>query len=290
MSALGVQKAAPGRQDASQRTAPSGQMTSTMTALQDESIYGRQFGFRLSCKGFIAGMGPDELRLLMPDTDYGVPSDVIDALPVLPDFNDTLRLQMQREVTLYRKPVLSIDDRNWGWLYIILSAHEQRALEAAALDEHFPAQLSRKSTDDLRSAQKLLRRAQASVKSARRRDGASRLIDKAIDTTIDDLLAKIDTTVAPRVALQLDPNPAASRRGLLEVLLCQWWISVVGRPPSVRKGGSAYQTFLRLCYSVLTTRPGIAEDRVQVHRAAWAVSNQRLDEAIKGIKEKLAQK
>lgn len=231
-------------------------------------------------------MGPDELFKLMRDVDFGVPPDEIEALPDLPLFDEKLRKRMQREVLLYRKPVLSIDDRAWGWLYLILAAHEQRAIEAAALDKQRPSRLPRKSADDLRKVEKSLRRAQASIRSARRRKGADRLIDKSIDAGIDALLGKVDTALTPS-AVELDPNPIGSERGRLEFLLGRWWTEETGRAPSARTGPSAYKTFLRLCYGVLTTRPGVSDDRVQAHRAAQRETERRLNEAIGTIKARV---
>lgn len=213
-------------------------------------------------------MKPDDLFQLMPNVDFGVPVDEVRELPELPKFTGSLRRRLEREVVLYGKPALSIDNLNWGWLYLILAAHERSAIEAEALDAFFPTLLSRDARASIGDVRDALRRTTRVLHAALRQVGVRHLLEGSADGLahhIESATAIVEQALESDAKKRAHPQVWADEdgSGRLQELLGKWWQHNTrnNRRPSLSKGGkkngapSAYLTFLTLCFGVLSKPP-----------------------------------
>lgn len=246
-------------------------------------------------------MKPSDLLQLIPNVDFGVPREDILGLPELPEFTEALRRQMQREVRLYSKPVLSIDNLAWGGLYLILAAHEQRTADAEVLDEFAPTLLPHDGKAAVEGVRNVLLRAEKELRLALQQNGVRHLLEGHSGSVADHIqkaVAIVDTALEADTSKRSQSHLWADddRSGLLEYLLARWWQRTTGKPASLSKSGkkngdpSAYVSFLRLCFTVLSRPPAdeATADVLIARRKRYAVQEEAFTDALRTIETRLS--
>lgn len=244
-------------------------------------------------------MKPSDLLQLMPNVDFGISREEVEALPELPKFTEALRRRMEREVTLYGKPVLSIENVDWGGLYLILAAHERRTVEAEGQEAFAPAVLPRDSRTAVESVRGALKRTQKELRIALHQDGVARLLEGRQGSVADNLQIALDIVEA---ALKEDARRRSSDLrqadddgiGRLSWLLAEWWAQRTKKQPSLSKANKrngappAYVTFLQLCFTALSRPPSrVSADAMLTRRERHKADMDALDQALSSIKTRL---